>query len=151
MEYDEVILNRRSVRGYLRKPVPRELIEEIIALVMRAPSSYNSQPWHFHAISGEPLERIRAGNVERMVAGVPESREFRAGSPYAGAHRERQVGVAKQLFTAMGIAREDKAGREDWMLRRSTGRWPMATTRSSTAAGWRTRWSTRPGRAGSAR
>ncbi len=117
MEFDDVILNRRSIRGYLPDPVPRALLEEILDLVMRAPSSYNSQPWHFHIITGEPLSRIRLGNVERMVAGVPESREFRAGSPYAGRHRERQVTVAKQLFSAMGIAREDKAAREDWMLR----------------------------------
>ncbi|MDE2464473.1 MAG: nitroreductase [Alphaproteobacteria bacterium] len=117
MEFDDVILNRRSIRGYRPDPVPRALIEEVIALVMRAPSSYNSQPWHFHVISGEPLARIRAGNVERMMAGVPESREFRTGSAYAGAHRERQVGVAKQLFAAMGIAREDKAAREDWVMR----------------------------------
>lgn len=117
MDFDEVILNRRSIRGYLAKPVPPALIKEIIGLVIRAPSSYNSQPWHFHAISGEPLARIRAGNVERMKAGIPESREFRAGSPYAGDHRERQVGVAKQLFAAMGIARDDKARREEWMMR----------------------------------
>ena len=117
MEYDEVILSRRSIRGYKPDPVPRALIEEVIRLVMRAPSSYNSQPWSFYAISGEPLDRIRAGNVERMVAGVPESREFRAGQPFAGAHRDRQVGVAKQLFAAMGIGREDKEQRQDWMLR----------------------------------
>lgn len=117
MEYDEVILGRRSIRGYKSDPVPKALIEEIIHLVMRAPSSYNSQPWSFYVISGEPLDRIRAGNVERMVSGVPESREFRAGQPFAGAHRDRQVGVAKQLFGAMGIAREDKEKREDWMLR----------------------------------
>ncbi|MBV1688850.1 nitroreductase [Novosphingobium sp. G106] len=117
MEYDEVILGRRSIRGYRSDPVPKGLIEEIINLVMRAPSSYNSQPWSFFVISGEPLNRIRAGNVERMVAGVPESREFRAGQPFAGSHRDRQVGVAKQLFSAMGIAREDKDRREEWMLR----------------------------------
>ncbi len=117
MDYDEVILSRRSIRGYKPDPVPRALIEEVIRLVMRAPSSYNSQPWSFYVISGEPLDRIRAGNVERMVAGVPESREFRAGQPFAGAHRDRQVGVAKQLFGAMGIGREDKERRQDWMLR----------------------------------
>lgn len=117
MDYDQVILSRRSCRGYKPDPVPRALIEEIVRLVMRAPSSYNSQPWSFYVVGGEPLDRIRAGNVERMVAGVPESREFRAGQPFAGAHRDRQVGVAKQLFGAMGIAREDKARREDWMLR----------------------------------
>ena len=117
MEFDEVILGRRSTRGYLPDPVPRALIEEVLALAMRAPSSYNSQPYNFTVVSGEVLDRIRAGNVERMSAGVPESREFRAGTPFTGTHRDRQVGVAKQLFGAMGIAREDKAGRDDWVMR----------------------------------
>ncbi|MGH6786757.1 MAG: nitroreductase [Novosphingobium sp.] len=117
MDFDDVIMGRRSTRGYLDKPVPRELIAEVLALAMRAPSSMNTQPWHFHVITGEPLACIRRGNTENILAGVPDSREFRKGSPFAGVHRERQVGVAKQLFAAMGIDREDKAGRQDWVLR----------------------------------
>lgn len=117
MTYDDVILSRRSIRGYLPKPVPRALIEEVLALAMRAPSSMNTQPWHFHVITGEPLARIREGNTERMLAGVPQSREFRTGVAFAGPHRERQVGVAKQLFAAMGIAREDAERRQDWVMR----------------------------------
>jgi nitroreductase len=115
--YDAVVLGRRSIRGYKPDPVPRELIAEVLAVAMRAPSSMNTQPWNFHVITGEPLARIRRGNTERTLAGEPDSREFRKGSPFAGVHRERQVGVAKQLFAAMGIAREDAAGRQDWVLR----------------------------------
>ena len=117
MNYDDVVLGRRSIRGYLDKPVPRELIAEVLALAMRSPSSMNTQPWNFHVITGEPLARIRAGNTERTLAGVPDSREFRKGVPFAGVHRERQVEVAKQLFGAMGIERDDKAARQDWVLR----------------------------------
>ena len=117
MEFDDVIMGRRSIRGYLDKPVPRVLIEEVLALAIRAPSSMNTQPWHFHVITGEPLARIRAGNTERILAGEPDSREFRKGVPFAGVHRERQIGVAKQLFSAMGIARDDAAARQDWVLR----------------------------------
>jgi nitroreductase len=117
MTFDEVVLGRRSIRGYLPRPVPRSLIEEILALAMRAPSSMNTQPWHFHVITGEPLERIRQGNTERNLAGIPHSREFRTGQAFAGAHRDRQVGVAKQLFAAMGIARDDKEMRHDWVMR----------------------------------
>jgi nitroreductase len=84
---------------------------------MRAPSSFNTQPWNFYVVSGEPLDRIRAGNTERILAGVPESREFRSHGAYAGIHRDRQIEVAKQLFGAMGIARDDKDGRQDWVLR----------------------------------
>ena len=117
MQFDDVLLGRRSVRGYKPDPVPKALIEEILTLAMRSPSSMNTQPWNFTVISGEPLDRIRAGNTERNVAGVPHSREFRIGEAFAGQHRERQVGVAKQLFAAMGIEREDKEKRMDWVLR----------------------------------
>lgn len=117
MQYDEVVLGRRSIRGYKPDPVPRKLIEEVLHLAMRAPTSMNTQPWHFHVITGEPLNRIRAGNTERNLAGIPHSREFRIGQPFAGKHRERQIGVAKQLFSAMGIARDDKDARQDWVMR----------------------------------
>jgi nitroreductase len=117
MEFDDVILGRRSIRGYKPDPVPRKLIEEILALAMRAPSSMNTQPWNFTVVTGEPLDRIRKGNTERNLAGIPHSREFRIGQAFAGVHRDRQVGVAKQLFAAMDIAREDTEKRHDWVLR----------------------------------
>ena len=115
--YSQVVLGRRSIRGYLDRAVPRALIEEVLSLAMRSPTSMNTQPWHFHVITGEPLDRIRKGNTENILAGVPDSREFRRGHAFEGVHRERQVEVAKQLFGAMGIARDDKDARQDWVLR----------------------------------
>ena len=117
VDYDEVVLGRRSIRGYQRKPVPKQLIQEIITLAARAPSSYNTQPWHFFVVTGAPLERIRQDNTARNLAGVPASREIRGGPAYDGPHRARQVEVAKQLFGALGIARDDKEKRQDWVLR----------------------------------
>lgn len=117
MTYDEVVNGRRSIRGFKPELVPRAVIEEVIALAMRAPSSLNTQPWNFTVVAGEPLDRIRAGNTERNLAGVPSSREFRSHGEYGGHHRERQIGVAKQLFSAMGIERHDKDARQDWVLR----------------------------------
>ena len=117
MKYDEVVSGRRSIRGYKPDPVPQSLIKEVLGLAMRSPSSMNTQPWNFTVVTGEVLDRIRQGNTERNLAGVPHSREFRIGSPFAGQHRDRQVGVAKQLFAAMDIAREDAEKRQDWVLR----------------------------------
>ena len=68
-------------------------------------------------MAGEALDRIRAGNTERNLAGVPSSREFRSHGEYAGPHRERQIGIAKQLFAAMGIERDNKEKRTDWVMR----------------------------------
>ncbi|TNE59807.1 MAG: nitroreductase [Sphingomonadales bacterium] len=115
--YEDVVRGRRSIRGYLDKPVPRELIEDIISMAMRSPTSMNTQPWYFHVITGEPLDLIRKGNTENILAGVPDSREFRRGHAFEGVHRERQIGCAVQLFEAMGIARDDKEMRQDWVLR----------------------------------
>lgn len=117
MQYDETVMGRRSIRGYKPDAVPKSLIREIIALAIRAPSSLNTQPWNFYVVANEPLDRIRAGNVERNLAGVPDTREFRSHGAYAGEHRDRQIGIAKQLFGAMGIERHDKAKRQDWVLR----------------------------------
>ena len=117
MQYDEVVSGRRSIRGYKSDPVPQSLIKEVLGLAMRSPSSMNTQPWNFTVVTSDVLDRIRQGNTERNLAGVPHSREFRIGSPFAGQHRDRQVGVAKQLFAAMDIAREDAEKRQDWVLR----------------------------------
>jgi nitroreductase len=68
VQFDDVILGRRSTRGYKPDPVPKALIEEILKLAMRSPSSMNTQPWNFTVVAGEPLNRIRAGNTERSFA-----------------------------------------------------------------------------------
>ncbi|HET6537317.1 MAG TPA: nitroreductase [Sphingopyxis sp.] len=115
--YAKVVMGRRSIRGFLPKPVPKDEIADILALAMRAPSSLNSQPWNFYVVTGDALNKIRQGNTERNLAGVPSSREFRTQDAYVGVHRERQIGVAKQLFAAMDIARDDKPKRTDWVLR----------------------------------
>jgi nitroreductase len=117
MTFSELIKARRSVRGYRPDPVPREVIEEIISVAKWAPSSMNTQPWHVHVVTGEPLDNIRRGNTENMVAGVPPKREFPMRESYEGIHRKRQVEVAVQLFDAMGIARDDTERRTDWVMR----------------------------------
>ncbi len=115
--YAQVVTGRRSIRGFKPEPVPRAVIEEVLELALRAPSSHNTQPWNFTVVAGEPLNRIREGNTRRNLDGVPDSREFRTGGAIGPQHRERQIDVAKQLFGVMGIARDDKDGRLDWVLR----------------------------------
>ena len=117
MEYHEVINGRRSTRGFLEKPVPTEVLKEVIELAIRAPSSMNTQPWHFHIVTGEVLDNIRRENTKRNVEGVPPSREIKSPLGYEGKHRERQIEIAIQLFKEMGIERDDKEGRQDWVLR----------------------------------
>jgi nitroreductase len=52
-----------------------------------------------------------------MMAGSSVDREIKLNHGYEGPHRERQIEIAVQLFEAMGIARDDKERRMDWVMR----------------------------------
>ena len=117
MDFETLVQTRRSVRGYQDKPVSREVIEEIIQVAKGAPSSMNTQPWHLYVVTGESLTKIRRGNTENMVAGIKPQRDFPTKEAYEGIHRQRQIEIAVQLFEAMGIERDDKEKRTDWVMR----------------------------------
>jgi nitroreductase len=117
MDFEALVQTRRSVRGFKAAPVPRAVIEEIIEIAKRAPSSMNTQPWHVHVLTGEPLDRIRRRNMEEMAAGARPKRDIVTHGEYQGVHRKRQVDIAKKLFAVMGIERDDKPVRQDWVMR----------------------------------
>lgn len=117
MDFTDVVTSRGSVRGFLKKPVPRAEIDAVITLAKRAPSSMNSQPWHVHVLTGGPLDEVRRRNMEEMEAGVPARRDILTHGPYEGEHRRRQVDIAKKLFAVMGIERHDAERRQDWVRR----------------------------------
>ncbi len=50
MDAMEAILSRRSIRRYTDKPVPEEIIRELLEAAMSAPSANNQQPWQFVTI-----------------------------------------------------------------------------------------------------
>ena len=50
MEAMDAILSRRSIRKYTEGPVPDEVLNELLAAAMSAPSAGNQQPWHFVVI-----------------------------------------------------------------------------------------------------
>jgi nitroreductase len=117
MDFSTFARSRKSTRGFKPDPISVSLIEEIIDTAKWAPSSYNTQTWHIHALAGEVLDKIRAGNTENTLAGKPHVRDFPYKEEYEAGHRQNQIDVAVQLFEAMGIEREDKEKRMDWMLR----------------------------------
>jgi len=57
---------RRSTRGFLKKPVERETLEKLLSLATQAPSAINLQPWEFTVVSGEEKERLSRLLVKRM-------------------------------------------------------------------------------------
>ena len=113
MDVVEAIKTRKSIRGYKADPVPREILEDILRIATRAPSSMNTQPWEITVIAGEVLEKVKQGNVEKFNAGEPGELGWE-GEIFKDKCRERQVALAIQLFKSMGIGREEREKRTDW-------------------------------------
>ncbi len=111
MELTQAIMERKSIRGYLDKPVEKETLEKVLKLSQRAVSALNTQPWKFAVVTGDVLKKIAAENI----ACVEQEAEPDYLDPETkGVYRERRVGVAIQLFKAMDIAREDRPKRNWW-------------------------------------
>lgn len=69
MDAITALRERRSIRGFLPREVPREMLRKIIDDARWAPSSSNQQPWHFTAVGGQPLaalcEALRSAHAKR--------------------------------------------------------------------------------------
>ena len=53
----EYMCKRHSVRDFSGNPIPKKIIENIIAAAGRAPSGANQQPWHFVAIKDVGMKK----------------------------------------------------------------------------------------------
>ena len=116
MDVVEAIRTRKSIRGFRPDPVPKEVLRNILEIAIRAPSGVNAQPWEITVVAGEVLENIKRGNVEMAASGAIPSPNMR-GQAREGVYKQRQVDLAIQIFQLMGIAREDKAKRAEWIQR----------------------------------
>ena len=114
MDLMEAIRLRKSIRGYKPDPVPKEILMEILDIATRSPSTLNSQPWEITIATGKVLEDIKRGNVETLISGALPNPDVPM-RLLDGVYKERQVELAKQIFELMGIAREDKEKRAEWM------------------------------------
>ena len=64
MDFEEVVLNRRSIRKFTKDDISDSTIDDILKSAMYAPSARNQQPWHFFVIKKrEVLDKI-ADNIE---------------------------------------------------------------------------------------
>ncbi|NQY86097.1 MAG: nitroreductase [Alcanivorax sp.] len=114
----DALRSRRSVRGFLDKPVPEETLKAIFELAQLAPSNCNIQPWKVFVASGEVRDELRRRMVEKVTAGVPMEPDFEPNAgKFSGGYRQRQVDCAVELYNNMGIARDDKPGRMRAQLR----------------------------------
>jgi nitroreductase len=68
----EATQERKSIRAYQDKPVPRAIIERILEAGRLAPSAQNIEPWHFIAVTDkEKRKALSKGVYAKFVASAP--------------------------------------------------------------------------------
>jgi nitroreductase len=107
---DTLLAERHSTRGFLADPVPRPVIERLLATAGRTASWCNAQPWHAHVVSGESLEKLRADLSERARSGAPAAPELDWPREYAGVYGDRRRACGWSLYEAVGVVKGDREG-----------------------------------------
>ena len=68
----EATQERKSIRSYQDKPVPREIVERILEAGRLAPSARNTEPWHFITVTDkEKRKTLSKGVYAKFLAQTP--------------------------------------------------------------------------------
>ena len=104
------IRERRSIRRYQPRPIPRETLLRLVEAATWAPSAHNRQPWRFVILeAGESKTLLADTMAERLAAdlradGVSEEAIARD----TGRSRERLTGAAALVLVCLTMADMDE-------------------------------------------
>ncbi|MGV6857630.1 MAG: nitroreductase [bacterium] len=114
MDVLEALEARMSVRAFLDREVPREMVEKILLAAGHAPSGVNTQPWKVFVLSGTAKTELctrlenafRAGNK-----GQPEYAYYP--DEWVEPYRSRRKDCGLRMYSALGIERGDRQRQMD--------------------------------------
>lgn len=102
---------RFSCRAFRPDAVPPEVVLRIVDAACLAPSWSNTQPWGLVVTRAETT-RTLAGLMTAQAAGdAPPAPDLAFPPGFDGVYLARRREVGFGLYAALGIAREDRAGR----------------------------------------
>jgi nitroreductase len=111
----EALSTRHSVRDFSSKPIPEDILKEILELSLRTPSWKNAQPWKLKVVSG-----ISKDNLSNKLLTTARSSQPNPETPwlenYPSNARKRMFDLGMRVYGVAGIDRKDKAAREEFML-----------------------------------
>ncbi|MBA3025985.1 MAG: nitroreductase [Sulfurimonas sp.] len=105
----DAINNRSSKRAFLPKPLPKDVLENILQAAAQTPSGANMQPWVVYAISNqELLKKIGDAIIAKMSSGVEHDQfiqyyPVKWGNPY----KKRRIETGVGLYNLMEVDRKD--------------------------------------------
>jgi len=121
MDISEAIATRRSVRAFLNKPVPQDVLTRVLENALQAPSGGNVQPWHAVVVAGPPREALVSA-VQAKIAARESSPEYDIYPPnLPDPYRTRRHESGEDMYGTLGIARDDRPGRMMHVMRNFSG------------------------------
>ncbi|WP_133512203.1 nitroreductase [Candidatus Thiosymbion oneisti] len=117
MKLADALRSRHSCRAFLAREVESDKIERILRLAAQAPSGGNLQPWQVTVVSGRTKQAIAEALEARFRAGIRGEPDYRYYPEYwTEPYTSRRLACGMQLYSALGIEREDKdRRREQWI------------------------------------
>lgn len=108
----EALKKRISTRAYLPKPVPENLMREILDVARWAPSGGNLQPWKVIVVAGTAQQAVidLAKNYPGMFPAEEGDKPIYPANLWEP-YRSRRFKVGEEMYALLGIPREDKMGR----------------------------------------
>lgn len=109
MNVADAVARRRSVRAFLPDPVSGDVVQDLLTRASQAPSGGNLQPWHVRALTGEPLREL----IRSVEAAGPDPQPGYEVYPQNlwDPYRSRRYLNGEQLYSMIGIDRQDRSGR----------------------------------------
>jgi nitroreductase len=109
----DLFQQRRSVRAYLSTPVSDDLLAQVMTAARLAPSGANLQPGVFLSVRGAVRQRLSEDLALAWREGRQEVEDYDYfPQPMPMTLRRRQVAAAQALYGALGVARDDRIGRD---------------------------------------
>ncbi len=117
MDVREAVRSRRSIRQFLPRPVPADIIAELIAGSLWAPSWGNTQPWEIVVASGEKLAAFKERNREALLSGRAANPDIPMPQAWPAAYLNRYKDLGRSVLAALGIDRGDQEARLEHFAR----------------------------------
>ena len=96
MEIVDAIFTRQSIQTLRPDPVPRDLVERLLAAAVQAPNHYRVRPWRFVVLQDQARERL--GDVFANIL-----RENHPDVTPAALDKERAKALRSPLLIAVGV------------------------------------------------
>ncbi|MBC2578892.1 nitroreductase [Clostridium sp. DJ247] len=105
MDTIKVIEERRSIRKFQNKIVPKETIERLLELATKAPSGKNRQPWRFIVLQSKKKDELV--NIMSNVASFHKKQNVNTGSYELSINSINESSVVILVFNAFSNFEED--------------------------------------------